>query len=121
MVTLIKLIGIIIALAGIIFVFSPTTTKQVFAFMGRGRRLYWAGILRLLFGVILLLGASQCRLVGVVIAIGILFLVAGVMIFALGLKKVRSMIEWWNKRSLIVIRGLALGALALGALLIYSA
>ena len=121
MVTLIKIIGIVIALVGIVFLFCPKAIKQFMGFVGQGRRLYWVGILRLLFGVILLLGASQCRVIWVVMAMGILFLIGGVMIFTLGLERLRSIIEWWNKRSLMSLRLIALVALALGALLIYSA
>jgi len=121
MVILIKIIGIVITLVGIIFLFCPKAIKQLMGFVRQGRRLYWAGILRLLFGVTLLLGASQCRVIWVVMAMGILFLIGGVMIFTLGLERLRSIIEWWNKRSLMVLRLWALVVLALGALLIYSA
>lgn len=121
MVILIKLIGIIIALVGIIFLFCPKALRQLIAFFKQGKRLYWVGTLRLLFGVILLLGATQCRVVWVVIAMGVLFLVAGVLIFALGLEKLRSVIDWWDKKSLVVLRLLGVVALALGVLLIYSA
>ena len=90
------------------------------AFLEQGRKLYIVGILRLLIGIILLLVASQCRLVGVVITLGIFFLIGGIVIFILGLERIKSMLNWWNKRSLLVIRLMGLIALALGALLLYS-
>lgn len=89
MVILVRVIGIIIVMMGIIILLNPKTFNQLMNFFKVGRRLYWNGFLRLLFGIVLLLGASQCRRVVVVIAMGILFLLGGVAIFALGLEKLK--------------------------------
>ncbi len=120
MLILVKLIGIVIVVMGITFLLSPKKLKHFMAFLGQGKRLYGVGILRLLFGVILLLAASQCRLVGVILTLGILILIGGILIFVLGLERVKSMLNWWNKRSPLILRLMGLIALALGALLLYS-
>jgi len=120
MLILVKLIGIIIVAMGIVFILSPEAMKRVINYWRQGRRLYLVGILRLLIGVILLLNASQCRLVGVVVTLGILILLGGIIIFALGLEKVKSILDWLDKKPLSVLRLMALIALAIGALLLYS-
>lgn len=121
MLILVRLIGIVIVGMGATFLLSPKTLKQVLSFWGEGKRPYIAGILRLLIGAILLLAASQCRLVGVVVTLGVLILVGGIIIFLLGLERVKSILSWWNKKSLLVMRLISLIPLALGVLLLYSA
>ncbi|KPK38997.1 MAG: hypothetical protein AMJ78_09145 [Omnitrophica WOR_2 bacterium SM23_29] len=120
MLILVKLIGIVIVAMGIIFLLNPEAMKRVINYWGQGKRLYLVGILRLLIGVVLLLSASQCRLVGAIVTLGILVLLGGIIIFALGLEKVKSILDWWDKKPLSVLRLLALIALAIGALLLYS-
>lgn len=120
MLILVKLIGIIIAVMGVSLFLNPRTLKALIAFWGQGRRLYIAGILRILIGAMLLLAASQCRLRGAVIALGILFLIGGVLIFLLGLSRLKSILNWWEKRPTSVIRLMALFALVIAVLLLYS-
>lgn len=121
MLILVRIIGIVMVGMGVMYLLKPKTLKQFVAFFEKGRRLYIAGILRIVIGVILLAAASQCRLVGVVLALGVLALIGGIVIFILGLERIKSMLNWWNKRSPLVLRLVALVALALGALLLYSA
>lgn len=121
MLILVRIIGIIIAVMGIIFLLNPKKMKQVISFWGQGKRFYTAGVLRVVFGIIFLLSASQSRVVGIIITLGILFLIGGITIFAMGLDRVKSVLSWWDKRPLIVLRLGALIALAVGALVLYSA
>ncbi len=121
MLILVKLIGIIIAGMGIVVLLSPKALHQMLSYWGQGKKLYLAGILRLLIGVILLLAAPQCRLVGVILALGILCLIKGILIFILGIEKTKAVLDWWKNRSHRVIRLIGLIVIAFGALLIYSA
>ncbi|MCK4307559.1 hypothetical protein KAW50_04960, partial [candidate division WOR-3 bacterium] len=89
-------------------------------FWEKGRRLYIAGILRIVFAIILLFSASQCRAVGVVLAFGILFLIGGIIIFTLGLKKLKSILKRWSQKSPLVFRLLGIVTLGIGILLLYS-
>jgi hypothetical protein len=121
MLILVRLIGIFVVGAGVIFLLSPKTMRQFMAFCGKGRELYIAGILRILIGVIFLLAASQSRIAWVIVTLGILALIGGVTFFILGLERVKTMLSWWHVRSLLVLRILALLAIAVGALILYSA
>ena len=60
-------------------------------------------------------------MVGVILVLGILGLVKGIVILTLGQEKMKSMLKWWQGRSLLVLRLIALIAIAFGALLLYSA
>lgn len=120
MLILIKLIGIVIIGFGIIFLVSPNTMRKFMLFCEKGKRVYIAGILRILFGVIFLLAASQCRLAGVIVTLGVLFIIAGVTIFILRLDRIKTMLKWYYGRSLLVLRLIALVPIAIGALILYS-
>jgi len=121
MLVLVRSISILIVAVGIVFLLSPKALKQFIAFLGQGKKLYLVGVMRIVIAVILLLGASQCRFVGIVTTLGIVILAGGIFIFALGLERLKPMLDWFNKRSLLALRLMSLVALAFGALLIYSA
>ena len=120
MLILVKLIGIVMVAMGIIFLVSPTTMRQFMLLCEKGKRVYMMGVLRILFGVIFLLTASQSRIVGVTVTLGILFIIAGVTIFILRLDRIKTMLKWYYGRPLLVLRLIALIVIALGALILYS-
>jgi len=120
MVVLVKLIAILIIAIGIVFLLNPKALKQYAAFWTQGKRIYMGGILNLLFGVLFLSVASQCRLGGVMIVMGIISLAKGAMIFISGPEKMKAMLSWWSKKRPAAARGMALVAIGIGALLLYS-
>jgi hypothetical protein len=120
MLILTRLIGIFIAALGLIFLLGPNLLKQCIGFCQKGKRLYIVGILRVLCGVIFLLAAPDCRLGWVIYILGILTFLKAILIFLLGLERVKSMLDWWSKRPVITVRLLSLIILAMGVLIIYS-
>ena len=120
MIMLVRVLGVVIVGMGVAFLLKPKLYKQYVAFWQPGKRLYLGAILSLLIGVILLLAATQCRLVGFILALGILCLAKGVMLM-LRQEKMKSVLKWYQARSLLVLRLIALIAIAFGALLLYSA
>jgi len=121
MLTLVRLFGIVIVGMGITFLLSPKLYRRYMAFWEQGRRLYLGAILSILIGVVLLLVASECKLGGVIVTLGILCLVKGILLLTLGQERMKSMLKWWQGMSLLVLRLIALIAIAFGALLLYSA
>lgn len=121
MVILVRIIGIIIGCLGIVFLISPQTIKGMISFWSQGKRLYLGGALRILFGLIFLLAVPQCRLAWVIFVIGILALIKALLIFILGLEKMKSLLNWWNNRPPVVLRLMGFIVLAFGVLLLYSA
>jgi hypothetical protein len=120
MLILVRLVGMILVAIGIVFLISPNRIRQWIVFCQKGRKPYMMGLLRILIGVIFLLAASQSRIVWVIVTIGILALLGGITIFILGLERFKSMLRWWQGRSLLFIRLIALLAIAIGVLILYS-
>lgn len=121
MILLIRFIGIFMVGMGIMNLVNPVPMKKMISFWRQGKRIYAGGLLRLLFGVAFLLSYPQARRPGVICLLGILFLLGGILLFALGLKRIKAILEWWDKRTDSVLRLIAVLLLLLGALVIYSA
>jgi len=118
---LIRIIGILIILVGVVFLLRAELFREVLNFFKGGKRVYIAGVLRMVLAVLFLVGATQCRIPKGIIVIGVLVLLSSFMIFTLKLDKLKAMIEWWQKRSSIILRIIALIAVAFGALIVYFA
>lgn len=120
MLTLTKLIGVFIVSMGAMIMLKPETMKHLITFLQQGRRLYILGLVRILLGIILILAASECRLVEVVVVLGILVLIKGFIIFIIVPEKINAMLNWWANRPSLILRFLGLFVIAIGALLVYS-
>jgi len=121
MVMLVKLLGMVIVAFGVVYLLNPNIIKPYMDFWKRGKRLYMGGALSLLIGIVFLLAASQCRWRGFIVAFGILSVAKGIWLFVIKQEKAISMINWWAERPVGFLRGHALFALVVGALLIYCA
>ena len=121
MVALVKFIGIVMVVAGAIYLVQPEVMKKVMFFWIKGKWIYLGGVLSILIGIIFLLVARRCTLPGFVFLMGILSLIKGAVAFALGPKKIVPLIEKLSEGSLATLRILAAISLGLGVLLIYSA
>lgn len=117
----IQSLGIIFILVGFIYLLKPDVMKSIMEFFKQGKRLYFAGVIRFVLAIIFLLGARECDITWVIVVFGILFLVGGLLIFILGLEKLRSMIDWWQKQPVLFLRAIALITLAVGVIVIYCA
>jgi hypothetical protein len=117
----VKVIGIVIIFAALVYLLKPDVMKRIIEFFKQGRRMYFAGLIRFALAVVFLLAASDCKMPWVIIVFGILLIIGGLLIFILGPEKVRSMLEWWQKQSVVLLRVVALIGLAFGAIIIYSA
>ena len=118
---IIRGLGIVIVVVGIVYLLRPDVMKWLLEFLKQGKRIYFAGLIRLALAVIFLLGATQCSKPKVIGAFGILFLIGGLLIFILGPQKLRRILDWYQKQSALLLRVLAVLALAIGAIIIYSA
>jgi len=119
--TIVRIIGIVFVFITIIYILKPDIMKRLMEFFVQGRRLYFAALIRLAMAVVFLLAARQCRYFWVIFVFGVLFIILGLLIFILGLEKVKSYVNWWQRQPPLLLRVMALIGLALGALIIYSA
>ncbi len=117
----IRIIGIVFVFMTIVYFFKPDIMKRLMEFFKQGRRMYFAALIRFVLAIVFLLAAHKCSKFWVIFAFGILFIISGLLIFILGLEKVKSYINWWQKQPLVLLRVMAVVGLALGAIIIYSA
>ena len=120
MVAFVKLLGIFIVGFGVAILVKPNIIKQYMDFWKPIKRIYLGGALSLAIGIVFLLAAPQCRWTGFIIFFGIWALIKGIIVLLIGQKKVVSVLDWWAKRPIAFLRGYAIFAIILGALLIYS-
>lgn len=119
MVILVKLIGLGIAGLGFAIFASPDFTQKIFEFFKVGKRIYYAGVLRVAIGLLLLFSVSHSTVPLAVISLGLLFLVSGIVIFAADPEKIKAFIAHYSELPQFIIRMLGLVAACFG-LLIFS-
>ncbi|MBA7646377.1 hypothetical protein ES703_54139 [subsurface metagenome] len=117
----IQSLGIVFVLIGIVYLLRPDIMKWLMEFFKQGKRIYFAGLIRFALAVVFLLGARECKRFWVIFAFGILFIISGLLVFIIPLEKIKAYIGWWQKKPPLLLRLMALIALAIGAIIIYSA
>ena len=121
MLILVKLIGLLILGLGIVFLLNPQTIKKLISYFRKGKKIYLAAVLRLLFGLIFLSAFPLSALPRVIYVFGVLFLASGTAILILGPRRTIPILDWYNKQSVSTLRFLSLPIIALGILIFYSA
>lgn len=116
----IKIIGIFFVTMAVSFLMRPEWVLNVIQFAAKGSRVYIIGAIRLFLAATFLIAARECARPPVIAAIGVLFLVSGLFIFAAGADKMCSMIEWFQRKPLWLFRLLAVVHFAFGCLIIYA-
>lgn len=119
--TIVKIVGIVFVFVGVVYLIKPNVMKNIMEFFKQGKRLYFAGLIRFTLAIVFLLAARECDITWVIATFGVLFIISGLLIFVLGLERLKSMIDWWQKQSFLLLRVIALITLALGAVIVYSA
>jgi len=119
----IKSLGIFFCIIGIVYLLRTDIMKWLFEFFKKGKRIYFAGVIRLTLAVVFFSSYRdpECNKPWIIFAFGILFLISGLLIFVLGPEKVRRMLEWYQKQPVLIFRVIAVIVLALGVIVIYSA
>src|SRR3989339_2044659 len=119
MVALVKAIGIVITAMGVLYLVYPQVVRILLSFFAAGYRIYLAAAVRLVFGVILLLAASQTAHPKITMVLGVIFLLGGILIVALGPKRTKPFLEWYKKWPLWGMRAAAILVILFGLLVIY--
>jgi uncharacterized protein YjeT (DUF2065 family) len=117
----VKILGIVLALVGVLYLLRPDIFKRLMEFFKKGKRIYFAGLLRFALAVVFLAGARECRYPWVIFAFGILFLMGGLLIFLLGPEKIRTILEWYATQPKLLLRVIGAIVVVLGAIIIFSA
>lgn len=117
---IVKAIGILILAAGIVFIVKPDLIRTLINFAMVGKRVYIGGIVRLVFGALLLLGSFKATIPWIPITFGALILLSGVTIFLLPITKLHQLLEWFKARTDNHIMIMSSISAAVGVALIYS-
>ena len=117
----IKSLGIFFCIIGIVYLLRTDIMKWLFEFFKKGKRIYFAGVIRLALAVVFFSSYRECDKRWIIFAFGILFLISGLLIFVLGSEKVRRILDWYQKQPVLIFRVIAVIVLAIGAIIIYSA
>jgi len=117
----IKSLGILFCIIGIVYLLRPNVIKWLMQFFKQGKRIYFTGLIRFALAIVFLASARECKHPWIIFAFGLLFIIGGLLIFVLGPEKIRRMLEWYQKQSVLLLRVIAVIVLALGAIIIYSA
>ena len=118
---IIQSLGIAFVFIGMLFLIRPDVSKRLTEFFKKGKRIYFVGLVRFVLAVVFLLGARECDITWVIIVFGIVFLLSGLLTFMLGPAKLKSILDWYQRQSSILIRVIAVIILAAGAIVIHSA
>ncbi|MFQ5952695.1 MAG: hypothetical protein ACE5JK_04740 [Candidatus Omnitrophota bacterium] len=121
MVALVRLIGILMMLLGVICLIKPDTLLKMIAHIRKGKRVYWSIGTKTVLGIIFLLAALQCRVPLVIALLGILFVSSLVVSLVIGVKGIKVMIEFWENQQPIVLRMWSALTLVIGLLIVVSA
>lgn len=120
MVLIAKLIGLWIVGMGLFFLMRPEKMRAVIGFWRQGKRIYYAGGIRVILGSYFILIASQCRWTVMMIAIGILFVAGGISIFVMGPERAQKLLGWVADQKDFFFQTAAAVIIAFGALLLYA-
>jgi len=118
MIALIKLIGLLIMVLGLAIFASPQFTQKIFDFFRTGKRIYYAGVIRTLVGLALFICASRSAVPLAAIALGLMFLVSGIVVFAADPEKLKTFLAAYSEMPALVIRLLGLVAASFGILIV---
>lgn len=118
---IIKILGILFALIGVVYLLRPNIIKWLMEFIKKGKRIYLAGLLRFALAIVFLVGARECRYFWVVFAFGIIFLLSGLLIFMLGPEKIRRILDWYGEQPTLIFRVIAIIVIAVGVIIVFSA
>ena len=121
MLMLIKIVGIYMAVMGVLILFKPKSFLKIVDFFMKGRRIYIAGFLRLVLGFIFVVTAWQSKQTVVIYSLGVLVIMGGTLFFALRKDTINAIASWLDNRPAGLTRLWGIAAAAFGALIIYSA
>jgi uncharacterized membrane protein HdeD (DUF308 family) len=117
MILLVKLFSIVVIIYGCLLILKPGILKVVFEYAKKKNRVYVAGGVKALVGVVLVIAASSCEIPWIVFFLGALCVFGGAATFLLKKTAVVQMMEWVEKKPDWHVYLVGAIALAIGVLL----
>ena len=120
MVYVVSILGVLIALIGLVGIVVPRSFVQVIGGWEAESRFIAAVGIRMVMGVICLSAAPASRMPVVVQVIGIIAIAAAAVALLVGLERLNRLVEWWLGRPSIIVRMSAAFAAGFGVLLVFA-
>jgi len=119
--TLIRVIGTAIVCIGLAYLIWPQILRTSMRFFSKGSRLYLAGLVRFALAIVFVMGSRHCGIKWVILIFGLIFLLSGLLIFVLGIKRAKNIITWYLEQRDFIFRIIAGIVLAVGFIIVYAA
>ena len=117
--TVVVIVGLFMLGMSIALLISPAKLRALLHIFLQKRWWRFAAAIRVLLGILFVVAASETRAPSLVLAIGIIFILAGLAIPLMGLSRIERMSNWWLERSDRTLRLWALAAGAFGAVILW--
>ncbi len=114
-----RIIGGLILVQGFVGLAAPNLFLQLIQLVQTPPTLYVAAVVRIAFGVVLVLAAPMSRAPWPMRILGVLVIAGGVLTPFIGVHIANVILGWWSQGS-EVVRAWAAAALLLGSLIIYA-
>ncbi len=114
-------IGLLILLAGVLFVFAPVPLKQLFEKFLDGKWMFWMVIFRIIIGVLFVFAADATKYPQFIFWLGIVVLLSAIVLPLMGKERVVKFVKRWLDQPNSITIVWAVIASLLGLLIIYSA
>lgn len=118
---IVAVFGIIVLVVGLFIAAVPTLLESMTGAVLNPVGVVFAGGLRIVIGIVLWLAAESSRTPRTFKVLGVLFVLGGIGVFAIGLPGLTSLAEWGTSRGEAFTRGAGVFASCLGAFLAWSA
>ena len=115
------IVGLLIAIIGFLFVFTPRSIKIFLEKFLDKKWMLWAIIFRLVIGISFILAQSETRYPQFILWLGILTLLSAITLPIVGKERVGNLIKWWLNLPTVVTIIWAFIACLFGLLIMYSA
>ena len=114
------LVAVLMILLGVSGLAAPNRLLSIAEYTATPGGLYVVAAIRLAIGIILLAAASGSRFPKTLGVLGALALIGGIATLFLGVDRARAIADWVSAQGMIVIRGFALFAVAIGSFIAYA-
>lgn len=113
-------LGLLIALQGLVGLAAPDFFVEVVRFFQTPPTIYFAAVVRVAVGLVLVRAAGQARTAVALRVLGVAITIGGALTPFFGPEFARIILGWWAEGGAPVVRAWALGSLAIGAFIVYA-
>jgi membrane protease YdiL (CAAX protease family) len=118
---IVAVFGTIVLIVGLLFVAMPASLESMARAFLNPVGVVFAGGLRIGIGIVLWLAADSARTPRTFKVLGVLFVLGGIGVFAIGLPGLTSLVDWGTSQGHGFMRAAGAVAAAAGAFLTWSA